>query len=384
MTTPAPMQNIRAVSFRVDALLVPSRCAGKPYAAAPAAVRTLEALRFLGLRMATIESEPTANNMAQASRPWERGSPTRNVARASRPMNVTQAILPVLQPPPPQTRVSVLQSWPGRPCHVTAPSPSGATAHSPPRPRTLQPPPNTATVPLNAKRLTLNVPRPAPTFADLTAAGLASYFELLQPATPLPALAAALQLAPADILHAGTDLQADVNAALAAGMRAAWLAPNTHFHPKGVAIVLRTLADLPEILRMADTAHLHRKPNSLGTKSLVAMLRDVPGYPPPGPGRRHYEPEQLVGKLILDVASKLRSELGPMEVLREHWLELIGKPNLAASSAPEKITPTGTLCIHCSDVITREELSRWSSRRILESVKRLPTCSKVRSLSFHV
>jgi hypothetical protein len=300
------MQNVRAVTFRADALLAPPRRPGARPVAAAGAVRALDALRFLGVRLAVIAGSAAANANAPGTR----------------------------------TRIGTA-----------------------------------------AKAIPAAAPAP---LADLEATGLADRFEILHPAAPLVELAAALDLAPADILHTGPALDTDVNAALAAGMRAAWLAPDASFHPKGAVVVLRNLSELPEILRMADTAHLHCKPVSRATRSLVAMLRGVPEDLPLGPGRRHFDPERQIGGLILEVAAKIRAEAGPIEILRDHWLELIPQPKLSAASAPEKVTPTGVLMVHCSDTIVREELSRWHGKRLLSAVTRLPACSKVRKISFHV
>jgi hypothetical protein len=114
------------------------------------------------------------------------------------------------------------------------------------------------------------------------------------------------------------------------------------------------------------------------------MLRGFGGEPAPGYGHRHDDPEHFAGPLILEVAAKLRSEAAPLEVLRGGWAGLVGKPLLAAASTPEKISPTGTLRVHCENTVVREELSRWHGKRLLEAVRQQPGCTKVTKISFHI
>jgi hypothetical protein len=224
----------------------------------------------------------------------------------------------------------------------------------------------------------------------LADSGLAGFFELVFPSPPaaarrtpnFPALAAALQLAPADVLHAGPDLEADVNAALAAGMRAAWLAPRAHFRPRGAAVLLSRLDELPGILRDADTARLRGKPSGCGFRNLVAMLRGLPEEPPPGPHRRNEEPIRAVGADILRVVSALRLDAAPLDALRRRWAEIVGAPGLASRSEPHRLSPAGALAVHCSDTIVREELRRWHAKAILAAAQTV--VSGVKKVTFHI
>ncbi|MDR2845572.1 MAG: DciA family protein [Puniceicoccales bacterium] len=198
----------------------------------------------------------------------------------------------------------------------------------------------------------------------------------------LLALAKKFSAAPVDILHIGTDIHDDVDTALAAGMRVAWLAPDTHFRPAGAVVVLRHLTELPDKLRDADTVHLQCKPRRRSVRNLVASLRGLPAEPDWSPKRRHEDPEQLIGAVMLSVAQKLRTEAAPIEVLRAHWNALIGNPKLVENCEPKNITKTGTLTITCIGAVVRTELQNWHGARILEAVKRLPACGNVRSVKF--
>jgi hypothetical protein len=237
-------------------------------------------------------------------------------------------------------------------------------------------------------------PQPAPPPAViLETLGLGGFFEEIQPATPpvrgdagrrFRELAAALRLAPVDILHVGADLQTDINAALAAGVRAAWLSPTATFRPTGGAVLLGKLADLPELFRLADTAQHQRPPDGRATRNLIALLRGVPEEAPAPRGRRHDEPERVIGELILEVAAELGTKAKPLDVLRRHWAEIVDKPNLASASEPESISPTGTLKVHCANTIVRTELQTWRMKQILAAVLNHAPCRHVKKIVFCV
>jgi len=99
--------------------------------------------------------------------------------------------------------------------------------------------------------------------ADLAVAGLASFFSVSLaagrhgPAKPDPALfvaaCAALGLAPAEVVYVGDDLQLDVVAAQAAGLRAVWL--NRHgsdAHLAAGVVPDAICADFDALLRWLD------------------------------------------------------------------------------------------------------------------------------------
>ncbi|MDR1498283.1 MAG: DciA family protein [Puniceicoccales bacterium] len=195
-------------------------------------------------------------------------------------------------------------------------------------------------------------------------------------------LAGALNLAPTDILHVGTDLKADVNTALAAGMRAAWLAPLAHFHPRGAVALLSRLDDLPLMLRDADTANLCRKPSGREFRNLVAMLRGLPTEPRPGPRYRNENPIHTIGSDILRTISTLRIDAAPIDALRRHWTEIIGTPTLSSDSEPHRISPTGTLSVLCANAIVREELRRWHAKAVLTAAQTI--VPSVKKVSFHL
>ncbi|MDR2980793.1 MAG: HAD-IA family hydrolase [Puniceicoccales bacterium] len=241
--------------------------------------------------------------------------------------------------------------------------------------------------------------------------GLGRYFEKIFTSTELGAakpdpqayatIASRLHVAATDVLHVGDSLREDVEGAVGAGCRAAWLAPDAHFKPAG-AIVLKSLLELPDRLRFAETKPLQYKPNLRGplkafkgileedpkwkwrkppksVRDIVANLRDLPEEAAFGRGRRHEEPEQSIGSAILEVASQLRSEATPMEVLKEQWSKLAGK--FAEACEPRRIAPGGILVIHCENAVIRSELM-MKSRQMLAAIGKLPNCEKVRRLSF--
>jgi hypothetical protein len=226
---------------------------------------------------------------------------------------------------------------------------------------------------------------PPPAFPE----NLAGYFEanLVLPAvararakTPdYRPVADALQLAPVDILHVGADLENDINAALAAGMRAAWLPGGGRaFQPAGAAVLLGAFSDLPELLRQADTARFQRNPaDARHTRNLVALLRGVPGEREPA-GRRHEAPERLAGELMLEGMAQLGAKAGPLELLRENWGQIIGAKFAAASEA-ESLSQSGTLSIYCENGIVRNELL-FDRRKILAAVQQF--CPGVRDVFF--
>ncbi|MDR2862426.1 MAG: HAD family hydrolase [Puniceicoccales bacterium] len=198
------------------------------------------------------------------------------------------------------------------------------------------------------------------------------------------ALASAMGVAAVDVLHVGDSLREDVDGAREAGMRGAWLAPDAHFRPVGSAIVLNRLEELPDALRRADTAHLQNKPLERETRNLVALLRGLPEEAPWGPRRRHEEPARAVGAAIFAVAGKLRTEARPLEIVRDHWLEVVGKPLLAEASEPRKISPTGLLSVWCSGATVREELQRWHAGKVLEAVRKFPACENIQKVRFYL
>ena len=199
---------------------------------------------------------------------------------------------------------------------------------------------------------------------------------------PLGTMAQTLGVAPVDILHIGEDLNKDVNAAQAAGIRAAWLAPCAHSHPKGAA-VLRQLTELPELLRNAETAHLQHKPDRRSIRNLIASLRGLPEETPWSPTRRHENPESPIGTLVLEVASKLRTKNRPLAVLKEHWAQIINAPKLASKSEPHTITKNGILAIHCEDAVVRTDIE-FLKDKILAAIRQHPACTGVKGVKFHV
>ncbi|MDR0534977.1 MAG: hypothetical protein LBG65_01240 [Puniceicoccales bacterium] len=219
---------------------------------------------------------------------------------------------------------------------------------------------------------------------DLLAAGLSPAFEEILPENSPPSmLSRAFGLAPADILHVGGSLEMDVNAALAAGMRAGWLAPAATFHPRGAATLLRKLTDLPDILRLADTARHHAPPGSRHARNLIALLRGCPPNALEIEGR-HAIPASDASALMFDIATRLRVEAAPIEVLRRCWHELVPQPLLNAGSAPERLTPAGTLNVHCQNTVVREELRRWHDRNLRLRIPMLPGCSHIKKIAYHI
>jgi hypothetical protein len=202
------------------------------------------------------------------------------------------------------------------------------------------------------------------------------------PTPPLATMARILNVAPVDILHIGDDLDKDINAAQSAGMRAAWLAPNAHFRPKG-AIVLQQLAELPELLRDAETGHLQHKPDKRTTRNLIANLRNLPEELPWSPNRRHENPARPIGPLILEVASKLSAKGKPLDVLKKHWAQIVNAPKLSSKSEPHTVTKNGILAIHCEDSIVRTDID-FQKEKILAAIRLHPACANIKGLKFHL
>ncbi|MFK7955427.1 MAG: HAD family hydrolase [Lysobacterales bacterium] len=94
--------------------------------------------------------------------------------------------------------------------------------------------------------------------ADIQHIGLGDIFEhhiraaKVGVAKPAPAIfehaLAAVQLSPHEVMHVGDHLEADVAGALRAGMRAVWLNRDEHFGGQQPVPVIRSLAELPELL----------------------------------------------------------------------------------------------------------------------------------------
>jgi hypothetical protein len=215
----------------------------------------------------------------------------------------------------------------------------------------------------------------------LATAGLAAFFAAGDHAPAISALPETLNLAPVDILHVGSDLKADVNTALAAQMRAAWLplgAPA--IQPAGDAVRINHLSDLPELLRNTATERLCSNPNAnRQTRNLVALLRGMSEEAVPV-GRRHENPASNVGELILEIVSQLNTAAKPLEILQSAWAEIINTPRFISQCEPSRLAPNGTLTVTCTNDIVRSELRQWHSRKILDAASRL--CPDVKKISF--
>ena len=217
----------------------------------------------------------------------------------------------------------------------------------------------------------------------LKVSGFADSFEKffvssLPPAKALAAFAGALDVSPVDVLHVGVDLDADVNAALVAGMRAAWLAPDAHFKPTG-AVHLRTLHELPDLLRLADTVHLRRKGFSREVRNMIASLRGLPDETTDGTDAS----EKAIGPIILNFVAKLGAGNRPIAELRACWVDIVSNPKFLNNCTPESLSSQGVLSIHCTNSIVREEL-RWHEKRILSAIQRRYPGMGIKKLRVHV
>lgn len=219
---------------------------------------------------------------------------------------------------------------------------------------------------------------------------LAPFFEAVFTSTELGAakpsaavfkkVAKEMAVAPVDWLHVGDSLEDDVNGALAAGCRAAWLAPQAHFKPVGAWVV----ADLPalvERVRGAATTHLQRKPNRRAVRNLVADLRGLPDEGSWPKGRRHEDPERAIGELMITVAKEIRAEARPVDALRAAWPQLFG--TLAEECEPTRIDAGGALVVRCANPVVRQEL-QFRVRQVLQAVQKIPACATVRRVVFQL
>ncbi len=219
---------------------------------------------------------------------------------------------------------------------------------------------------------------------------LAPFFEAVFTSTELGAakrgaavfkkVAKEMGVAPVDWLHVGDSLEDDVNGALAAGCRAAWLAPQAHFKPKG-AWVAADLPALVETVRGAATAHLQHKPNRRAVRNLVADLRGLPDEGRWPKGRRHEDAERSIGDLVLSLAKEIRTEARPVDALRAAWPKLFG--TLAEECEPVRIGADGALVVRCVNPVVRQEL-QFRIRQVLQAVQKIPGCATVRRVIFQL
>ncbi len=225
-----------------------------------------------------------------------------------------------------------------------------------------------------------------------------------------------MKVAPVDVLHVGDTLEDDVKGALDAGCRAAWLAPKAHFKPAG-AVVVKSLPQLADKLRYAETRQFLFEPESLKkraeitrildnkdwrgirprrlTRNLVANFRALPEeISPPGqmqipdarkirtPNvRRHENPAEQIASAMLAFAKTLSVEAAPGDILRKNWEAIIGKH--AGACEPQQILPDGTLLIHCAGSAVRSNLI-MDARKILAKIAGIAGCEKIKRTVFQL
>lgn len=199
------------------------------------------------------------------------------------------------------------------------------------------------------------------------------------PARALHGLAGKVDVSPVDILHVGVDLDVDVNAALAVGMRAAWLAPDAHFKPIGGAVLIRALHELLDFLRFADTAHLRLRGFSREVRDMIASLRGLPHET----CEVELASEKAVGPIMLNLISKLVTNNSPIETLRACWAEIVSDTKLWGTCVPEKISSQGVLSVHCANPVLRAEFG-WQEKRILQTIQERHPRMGVKKLRAHV
>lgn len=200
-----------------------------------------------------------------------------------------------------------------------------------------------------------------------------------------------MKVAPVDVLHVGDSRDDDVTGALNAGARAAWFAPGAHFKPAG-SVVVKSLPELADKLRFAETRQLLYAPESKKqqnafaqilddpqwrgrihrktTRNLVANLRELPEETPFGKHHRHENPVSGIGAAMLEFAATLRTKAEPLSIISEAWPELIGKHFSACE--PQRITPDGTLIVHCTGASVRSNLI-MDTKKILAAIKQKDT-----------
>ena len=110
------------------------------------------------------------------------------------------------------------------------------------------------------------------------------------------------------------------------------------------------------------------------------LIGDLRGIPNETPRRQKKRATKSLGQLVQELIVKHHvGESSPEQLIRDHWVALVGSANAAYSHAVT-IDPRGKLVVMASHGVVRQELSAHR-RTIVQRIKALPGCSHVADLT---
>ena len=183
-----------------------------------------------------------------------------------------------------------------------------------------------------------------------------------------------LGLRPGEIVHIGSDPEADERIPRQAGLRTLLLRPDGL--GGGGLPSIRRLGEAPERIRNWLLTRPEGRPVSRAGRDLLSELAGIP------PSRLRAGRPSRPLDIAMDEAMR---RLGADRPIPEHavsaaWNSLL-PAGLARRSSPLRILPDGLLLIHCESAVVRSELA-FHARALAAKIQSLPGCSHVRGVGF--